>query len=83
MALFPMRGTVIVDPEGKFGNRSLSQEETMIAPRVATPYDQNPARIALVVKGCRKQAKKKNPTIYRVVISCGLMALYAAHYFAG
>jgi hypothetical protein len=55
----------------------------MIAPRVATPYDQNPARIALVLKDRRKQTKKKNPMVYRMAISFGLMALYAAHYFAG
>jgi len=55
----------------------------MITPRIATPYDQNPARIALVLKDRRKQTKKKNPAIYRVMISFGLMALYAAHYFAG
>ncbi|BBO74644.1 hypothetical protein DSCW_20610 [Desulfosarcina widdelii] len=78
-----MRGTVIVKPEVEFEKQLLSQEETMIAPRVATPYDQNPARIALVLKDRRKQARKKNPTIYRVMISFGLMALYAAHYFVG
>jgi hypothetical protein len=55
----------------------------MIVPKVATPYDQNPARIALVAKDRRKQAKKKNPMIYRVLIPFGLMALYAAHYLAG
>ena len=55
----------------------------MIAPRVATPYDQNPARISLVLRDRRKQAKKKNPTMVRVMISCGMMALYAVHYFAG
>jgi len=55
----------------------------MIAPRVATPYDQNPARISLVLKDRRKQARKKNPTMVRVVISFSLVALYAAHYFVG
>lgn len=55
----------------------------MITPRVATPYDQNPARIALVIKDRRKQSKKKNHTMVRVMISFSLIALYAAHYFAG
>ena len=61
----------------------LSQEEKMIVPRVATPYDQNPARIALVLKDRRKQARKMHPSVYRVAISIGLMSLYAANYFMG
>ena len=55
----------------------------MIVPRVATTYDQNPARIALVLKDRRRQARKMHPSVYRVVISIGLMSLYAANYFMG
>ena len=52
-------------------------------PRVATAYDQNPARIALVVKSHRKQARKKHSRTAGLIISLGLVALYAAAYFPG
>ena len=57
-----------------------SKEKTMIVPRVATAYDQNPARIALVLRDRRRQSKKSNASVYRAVVSIGLIALYAIHY---
>ena len=55
----------------------------MMVPKVATPYDQNPARIALVMKDRRKQAGRIHASVYRVVISLGALVLYAANHFAG
>jgi hypothetical protein len=52
-------------------------------PRVATAYDQNPARIALVVKSHRKRARKKHSRTASLLISLGIVALYAAVYFPG
>ena len=77
-------GTVIVEPavdDWKM-KPTIAGGETMI-PRVATPYDQNPARIALVLKARRKQARKKHPRTVSLLISLGIVALYAAVYFPG
>ena len=52
-------------------------------PRVATAYDQNPARMALLLKERRKKARKMHPTLYRIVVSIGLMAHYVANHIPG
>ncbi|BBO67844.1 hypothetical protein DSCA_17740 [Desulfosarcina alkanivorans] len=52
-------------------------------PRICSAYDQNPARIILVARGHRKQAAKKHPRAVSLLISLGILGLYAAVYFTG
>lgn len=52
-------------------------------PTYATAYDQNPARMNLVLKTRRKQERKKSPKMIRLLVTLGIVALYAANHFPG
>lgn len=51
--------------------------------RVATAYDQNPARLALVLKRRRKIERKNHRAMVSILISIGMVALYAANHLPG
>lgn len=55
----------------------------MMISRVATAYDQNPARMALVSKRRRKKERKNHGAMVSILISIGMVVLYAANHLHG
>jgi hypothetical protein len=55
----------------------------MMISRVATAYDQNPARLALVLKRRRKIERKNHRAMVSILISIGMVALYAVNHLPG
>ena len=50
--------------------------------RFATPYDQNPARLAMIVNGSRKKRQGINLAKFSILVTVGLCLVYAVHHMA-
>lgn len=74
---------VMLSGHATMGTSCANIDVYRMIPRIASAYDQNPARIALVLKGRRKQSRKPHPRAVSLLILLGIVALYAAVYFPG